>query len=147
MPPLPGTPAALPGNNAGAQCSQILNLPAGYVYSHRFLPGADSPTPDGYAQDSPHNTNFDPDMLTDEGTCTGWYTTCCVVMHLTSIVKTRAAYWVNVHIMTCIDRMEADCGMYYYLQLPDTGKYISRDIFRWIIKEQCSDQGESQWIR
>ena len=34
---------------------------------------------------------------------------------------------------------------YYHLQLVDTFKYILKDQFIWIIKEQCSDKGESPW--
>jgi len=33
-PPLPETPPAPTGNKSGAQCSQIVNLPARYAYSH-----------------------------------------------------------------------------------------------------------------
>jgi len=47
--------------------------------------------------------------------------------------------------MTSIDPKELHFGMYYYLQLADTVKYISKDIFICIIKEQCCDQGESKW--
>jgi len=47
--------------------------------------------------------------------------------------------------MTSIDRKAWDFGEYYYLQLADTVKYIFKDIFIYIIKEQCSDQGESKW--
>jgi len=43
-------------------------------------------------EDSQHDMNLHPDMLTDEGIFTGWYNICCVVMQLTSILKTRAAY-------------------------------------------------------
>jgi len=43
------------------------------------------------------------------------------------------------------DRMERDCWVYHYLQLADTLKYISQDILICIIKEQCSDEGESTW--
>ena len=39
--------------------------------------------------------------------------------------------------------MEWDCGVYYYLQLADTLKYILKDIFICIIKGQCIDEGES----
>jgi len=35
-------------------------------------------------------------------------------------------------------------GDYYYLHSVDTVKYILKDIFMCIIKEQCSDQGESK---
>jgi len=44
-----------------------------------------------------------------------------------------------------IDRMERDFWVYYYLQLADTLKYILKDIFICIIKQQCSDEGESTW--
>jgi len=66
-------------------------------------------------------------------------------MQLTSILKARAANWANLQVMTTIDWKEWDFGMYYYLQLVDTVKYILKDIFICIIKEQCSDQGESTW--
>jgi len=62
----------------------------------------------------------------------------------TSILKTREACWVNLHVMTSIDRKEHDFGLYHYLQLADTLEYISKDIYICIIKEQCSDQGESK---
>jgi len=42
-----------------------------------------------------------------------------------------------------IDRMEQVFGVYYYLQLADTLKCISKDIIICIIKEQCSDIEES----
>jgi len=66
-------------------------------------------------------------------------------MQLTSILKTGAAYWANLQMMTSIDRKEWDFGVYYYLPSADTVKYILKDIFICIIKEQCSDQGESKW--
>ena len=47
--------------------------------------------------------------------------------------------------MTSIDWKEQDFGVYYYLQLADTVKYILKDIFICIIEEQCSDQGKSKW--
>jgi len=47
--------------------------------------------------------------------------------------------------MMSIDGKEGEFGVYYYLQSVDTVKYILKHIFICIIKEQCSDQGESQW--
>jgi len=44
-----------------------------------------------------------------------------------------------------IDQMEQDFWVYYYLQLADTLKYILKDIFICIIKEQWIDEGESTW--
>jgi len=65
-------------------------------------------------------------------------------MQLTSILRTRAAYWANLQVMTSFDSNERDFGVYYYLQLADTVQYILNDIFICIIKEQCSDQWESE---
>jgi len=44
---------------------------AGYAYSHTSLTCAEFCTPDAYAQENQHNTDFDPDMLSNEGTSTG----------------------------------------------------------------------------
>jgi len=71
MTPLPGMTPMLPGKRARAHRSQILDLPARYVYSHTSLPCAEYYTPDASAQDSQHDTGFILDMLTDEGTSTG----------------------------------------------------------------------------
>jgi len=69
--PLPRTPLASSGNTSGDQCLEITNLPAGYTYSHTSLPCAESFTLDASAQESEHDTVFDPDMLPDEETSTG----------------------------------------------------------------------------
>jgi len=65
------TPPTSPGNNAGAQHSQMVNLLAVYRYWNSSLPRAECFALDAYAQDSQHDINFNPDMLTDEGTFTG----------------------------------------------------------------------------
>jgi len=70
-PPLPRTPPAPTGNTFRTQCSQIVNLPTRYAYSHTFLPCAEFFTLDASAQNSQHNTDFDTDILTDEGTSIG----------------------------------------------------------------------------
>jgi len=62
----PGTPPTPPdptGNTSGALPSEIVNLPARYTYSHTALPCAESFKDD---EDTEHDTDFDPDMLTDE---------------------------------------------------------------------------------
>jgi len=64
-------------------------------------------------------------------------------MQLTSILQMTAAYWANLIVKTSIDGMERDFWEYYYLQFADTWKYNSKDIFICIMKEQCSDEGES----
>jgi len=43
-----------------------------------------------------------------------------------------------------IDRKEWDFGLYYYLQLADTVKYILKYILIYIIKEQYTDNGKNQ---
>jgi len=63
-PPLPGTPPGPTGNTSGGQPSQIINLPAGYTYLHTALSCAEYFDDD---EDTQHNIDFDPDMLTDEG--------------------------------------------------------------------------------
>jgi len=62
-PPLPGTPLAPTPNTSEVQPSQIVNLPAGYTYSHTALLCAEFFND----EETEHNTDFDPDMLTDEG--------------------------------------------------------------------------------
>jgi hypothetical protein len=54
------------------------------MYSPTALPCAEFFEDD---EDPKHDTDFDPDMLTDDG----WYTICCVVMRLTFNLKTKAA--------------------------------------------------------
>ena len=63
-PPPPGTPHTPTGNTSGAQLSEIVNLPAGYTYSHTALRCAEFFEDD---EDTEHDTDFDPDMLTDDG--------------------------------------------------------------------------------
>jgi len=71
MPPPPGMPPAPLGHNEGAQCSQMDTLPPGYVYSHTALPSTQIFDLDAFAQDSQDNIDYNPDMLTDEGSSTG----------------------------------------------------------------------------
>jgi hypothetical protein len=70
-PPLPGTPLASTRNNSGDERLDIINLPAGYMYWHTSLPCAESFTLDASAQESQHDSDFDRDILPDEGTSTG----------------------------------------------------------------------------
>jgi len=70
-PPLPEMPLTRTGNRSEAQCAQIVNLLARYAYSHPALPCAEVSTGYSSAQASQHDTDFDPDILTDEGTSTG----------------------------------------------------------------------------
>ena len=61
MPPAPPAPT---GNTFRTQLPEIVNLPAGYTYAHTALPFAEFFNDD---EDTQHDTDFDPDMLTDEG--------------------------------------------------------------------------------
>ena len=70
-PPLPGSSPVGTSDTCGAQSLEITNLPAGYAYSHTFLPCAEPFTLGASAQDSEYNTDFDPDMLPDKSTSTG----------------------------------------------------------------------------
>jgi hypothetical protein len=56
---------------------------AAYTYLHTAFPWWDF-FADG--EDTQHETDFDPDMLTDDGQ----YTICFVVMRVTFILKTKA---------------------------------------------------------
>jgi len=71
MPSLPRTPPVPPGDTEGAHISQIDNFAPVYVYSHTPLPNTQLFNLDAYAQDSQHDKDYYPDMLTDEGTSTG----------------------------------------------------------------------------
>jgi len=147
MPHPPATPPVLPGYNEAAQISGIDGVPPRYVSIHTPLPSAQFVNLDAYATHHKRDKDFNPDLLTDDGTSAGQYTRCCLVMQLTSILQPTAANWANVTVKMSIDRMERDFWVYYYPQLADTLKYILKDIFICIIKEQCSDEGENTWRR
>jgi hypothetical protein len=70
-PALPGTLPAPTGNTAGAQHLKIMNLLSGDAYWDNSLACAKMFTLDTSAQDSEHDTNLDPVMLSEEGTSTG----------------------------------------------------------------------------
>jgi hypothetical protein len=52
IPFLPGTPPAPPGNNAGADCSQLVDVPPRYPYVYKAGHCAESLTLDASDQDS-----------------------------------------------------------------------------------------------
>jgi hypothetical protein len=70
MPTHPEPPPAPTENNFGAKHSQIGNLPAGYGYSHPYRAWAELFALDASAQDCQHDTDLDPDMLTNKRTST-----------------------------------------------------------------------------
>jgi len=69
--PLSEMPPTPTGRYSGAQCSQIVNLLAGYPKSQTSLPWAEFFPLVASAHDSQHDTDCNPDILTDEGTSTG----------------------------------------------------------------------------
>jgi len=140
--PLPELPTAPPGDNHGAQCSQPETLPAVYVHSQVALSSTEFCNLEAYPQDGQHQTDYNPDMLTDERTSAGWYTIGCVVMQPTFNFKTRAAYSANLAVTTSIDRKEKKFSTYYCLQLRNKAKYILENIMICISKERYSDPGE-----
>jgi hypothetical protein len=62
--PLSGAPPTPTIHTSWAQPSEIVNLPAGYTYSQTVLPCAKCFEGD---QDTKHDNDFDPDMLTVDG--------------------------------------------------------------------------------
>jgi len=82
-PPVPGTPRPPTSTIFVVQPVQIVNLTAGYTYLNTMHPCAEF----FGDEETEHDTDFHPDMLTDEGV----YTLCGVRMQLTIILKTSAA--------------------------------------------------------
>jgi len=67
----PGTPLAPPDNSEAAHVSEIDGVPPGHVYIHTPLPSTQFLNLDAYAKDRKCDKDFNPDLLTDEGTSTG----------------------------------------------------------------------------
>jgi len=106
--PPPGMPPAPLGVTEGAARSEIEGVPPGYLYIHTPLPNSQCFYRDAYAKDRKRNKDSIPDLLTDEGTSTGWYIMRWVEMQLTSILQVTAAYWANLTVETNIDWKECD---------------------------------------
>jgi len=70
-PHVPETTPAWTGTTSSAQFLEIINLPARYAHSHTSLPCAQAFTLHKSAPDSKHDTNFDSDMLPDDGISSG----------------------------------------------------------------------------
>ena len=71
MPHPPRTPLVPSGDNEGAYASEIDGVPPGYVIIHSPLPSAQFFTFVAYAKDHKCDKDFNPYLLTDEGTSTG----------------------------------------------------------------------------
>jgi len=61
----------LTGDNEAAHLSEIGSVPPRYVSIYTPLHSAQFVNLDAYSQDRKHDEDFDPDLLADEGTCTG----------------------------------------------------------------------------
>jgi hypothetical protein len=83
MPPAPSDDGA---------SSETDSVPPGYMSIHTPLPSAQFCNLDHYAKEDMCDKYFIPDLLTDDGPSTGLYTISCVVMQLTAILKTIAAF-------------------------------------------------------
>jgi len=68
---LPETPHVPPANEEATHLSEIEGVPPGYVYIHAPLPRAEFLNDDASAKDHKREKDFDPDLLTDDGTSTG----------------------------------------------------------------------------
>jgi len=141
----PSTPPAPPGDNDGSQCFQFKDVPPGYVYICTPLSNIQFCNLDAYAKNSNCNKDYIPALLTDEGTSTGWYTICCVLMHQTSHLQTKVAFWAIQQGKTNVDRKEQDAWVHYYQQFTETLEYIIKHILIRIIKVQWSGKGKSAW--
>ena len=96
-PPLPAAPRprplpAPPNHSERTQSSETDGVPPRYLYIHIPLPSARFFNLDPYAKDHMHDKILIPDLLTDEGPSIGWCTISCMVMQLTAILWTRAAF-------------------------------------------------------
>jgi len=67
----PEIPLIPPGDNEAAHLSEIEGVPPGYVYIHTPLPSAQFFYLGAYAKYRKRDTDFNPDLLTDEETSTG----------------------------------------------------------------------------
>ena len=79
-------------------------MQARYAYLHTWHPCAGSFTRNASVQGSQNDIDFDPDMVTDEGTATNQYTICSVEMQLTFILKATVACGAILAVMISIDR-------------------------------------------
>jgi len=66
-PPRPETPPVPPGDSERNQSTEIEGVPPGYVYIRTPLPNTQFFNHDAYTKDRKQNTDFIPDLLTDQG--------------------------------------------------------------------------------
>lgn len=95
-----------PGANQGAQSSDTDSVLSVFVYFHAFLSNTQFFNLEAYAKDCKHDKDFIPDLLTNTGTSTGYFTICCVAIQQISILQMRAANSANMTVQSSIDRQE-----------------------------------------
>ena len=71
MPHPPEMPPVPLGNNDATHVSKIKGVPPGHVYIHTPPRSAQFFNLDAYAKDCKRDEDFNPDLLTGEGTSTG----------------------------------------------------------------------------
>jgi len=140
-----GTPPAPTSVTEGVCAFQIKCVPPRYLCIHTSLPNAVFFNVHVYAKNHKWEKDVIPDMVTDKATSTGWSTLCCLVMQLTCILQTTAAYWLNLQVKMSIDSRERDVWMYYNWTFLENWNYILKDIFCCIIEGQCKHEGECGW--
>jgi len=70
-PPQPGMPPAPPGDSKTSPSSETEGVPPRYVYMYTPLPNTQFCNLDLYVKDCKSDKDFIPDLLSDEGPCTG----------------------------------------------------------------------------
>jgi len=88
-PDCPGTP---PAPSEDEERSETDGVTPGYVYINSPLPRGECFNLYHYGKDRIHDKHCISDLLTHDGPYTCWHTNSCVVMQLTAILITRAAY-------------------------------------------------------
>jgi hypothetical protein len=112
MPLEPWPPLVPPSNDERAECLKIEGMPCRYVYTHIPLPNAQWFKLDAYAHNSKDERDCIPNLLTDEGTSTDLFTTCCVEIELTWILQISAAFGGNMKEQMSINWNEWNVWVY-----------------------------------
>jgi len=99
-PSSPGTPAVAQGDTEGNESYEMEGMPSKRVYMHSLHPNTQFFNHTVFAKDSKRDTEFIPDLLN--------YTTCCVEILLTLILKTTTVFWTNLGVRTRIDWKERE---------------------------------------
>jgi len=142
---LPGMPPALAADNEVAQNSEIECVRPGYVCIHTPLPL--------------FRFSILMHLPSIASVIQIWVQICWLMKKHPLVCTLSAPWWWSWHPF-CRQEQPSEqtwqwwwaliernwiLEYYYYVQLADTLKYILKDIFIFIIKEQYSDKGKSAW--